>query len=54
VVTREGAEALLQLLPRARFVDVVDASHMVAGDGNDPFSAAVLEFALPLLETNGA
>ena len=50
VVTREAAEALLQLLPHARFVDVADASHMVAGDRNDVFSAAVLEFALPLLQ----
>ena len=48
MVTREAAEALLQLLPHARFVDVADASHMVAGDRNDAFSAAVLEFALPL------
>ncbi len=48
VVTREAAEALLQLLPHARFVDVADASHMVAGDRNDAFNAAVLEFALPL------
>jgi hypothetical protein len=30
-----------------------DASHMVAGDRNDVFSAAVLEFALPLLQANG-
>ena len=50
VVTREAAEALLQLIPRARFVDVADASHMVAGDRNDIFSAAVLEFASPLLK----
>jgi len=53
VVTHEAAEALLRLLPRARFVDVADASHMVAGDRNDVFSAAVLEFALPLLEAIG-
>jgi pimeloyl-ACP methyl ester carboxylesterase len=42
VVTREAAEALLRLLPHARFVDVADASHMVAGDRNGVFSAAVL------------
>ena len=52
VVTREAAEALLQLLPRAQFVDVADASHMVAGDRNDAFSAAVREFALPLIQPN--
>jgi pimeloyl-ACP methyl ester carboxylesterase len=52
VVTREAAEALLQLLPHAQYVDVADASHMVAGDPNDVFSAAVLEFAVPLLQPN--
>ena len=50
VVTPEAAAALLQLIPHAKFVDVADASHMVAGDRNDIFSAAVLEFALPLIE----
>ena len=49
VVTREAAEALLQLIPHALFIDVADASHMVAGDRNDAFTSAVLEFALPLL-----
>jgi pimeloyl-ACP methyl ester carboxylesterase len=41
----------MQVLPQARFVDVADASHMVVGDRNDAFSAAVLEFALPLLRS---
>lgn len=49
VVTPEAAEALLRLLPDAKFVDVAEASHMVAGDRNDAFTSAVLEFALPLL-----
>jgi pimeloyl-ACP methyl ester carboxylesterase len=42
VVTREAVEVLLQLLPHARYVDVAEASHMVAGDRNNVFSAAVL------------
>jgi pimeloyl-ACP methyl ester carboxylesterase len=49
VVTREAAAALLELIPQARFVDVLDATHMVAGDRNDVFSAEVLAFAAPLL-----
>lgn len=53
VVTREAAEALLRLLPHAKFVDVAEASHMVAGDRNDVFTAAVLEFALPLFLAGG-
>jgi pimeloyl-ACP methyl ester carboxylesterase len=53
VVTPAAAEALLHLIPQARFVDVAEATHMVAGDRNDIFSAAVLEFAKPLLQANG-
>ena len=30
--------------PHAEFVDVRDAGHMVAGDVNDAFSEAVIEF----------
>lgn len=29
-----------------RFVDVRDAAHMVAGDANDVFTKAILDFAL--------
>ena len=51
VVTLEAAQALLAIVPHAQFVDVADATHMVAGDRNDVFSAAVLEFAAPLLRS---
>jgi acyl-coenzyme A thioesterase PaaI-like protein len=37
------------MIPQARFVDVADATHMVAGDRNDAFTSAVLDFAAPLL-----
>lgn len=50
VVTLEAARRLLDLIPHARFVDVADATHMVAGDRNDVFTAAVLEFAAPLIQ----
>ena len=49
VVTVEAAQALLRMIPHARYVDVADATHMVAGDRNDAFATAVLEFAEPLL-----
>ncbi|MEZ5409012.1 MAG: alpha/beta hydrolase [Acidimicrobiales bacterium] len=49
VVTVEAAQALLRMIPHARYVDVAEATHMVAGDRNDAFAAAVLEFAEPLL-----
>jgi len=44
VVSADGVRELLAACPRARFVDVTDAGHMVAGDDNDVFSDAVLEF----------
>jgi pimeloyl-ACP methyl ester carboxylesterase len=34
----------LELVPHAEYVDVADARHMVAGDRNDHFSAAVIDF----------
>lgn len=37
-------QEFLQLVPQANYVDVAGARHMVAGDRNDAFSAAILEF----------
>jgi pimeloyl-ACP methyl ester carboxylesterase len=54
VVTLKAAKDLLALLPRAQFVDVADASHMVAGDRNDAFSNVLLDFALTLLAEESA
>jgi pimeloyl-ACP methyl ester carboxylesterase len=34
----------LELVPHASYIDVADARHMVAGDSNDRFSAAILDF----------
>ena len=44
VVNAEGAAELLELIPHAEMVDVPGAGHMVAGDMNDRFNAAVIEF----------
>ena len=44
VVTEEEVEEFLHLIPHAEFVDVDKARHMVAGDRNDIFTAAVQEF----------
>lgn len=44
LLSEEGARDFLALVPHARFADVTDAGHMVAGDRNDRFTAAVLEF----------
>ena len=44
VVTPEGVQAFLEAIPGAKLVDVGDAAHMVAGDQNDVFSQAVVDF----------
>jgi len=44
LLSEEGAREFLALVPHARFADVSDAGHMVAGDRNDRFTAAVLGF----------
>ena len=44
VVSPESARDFLALVPQAEFVDVAGADHMVAGDANDAFNAAVLDF----------
>lgn len=48
IVSREGADEFLELMPLARVVEVDGAGHMVAGDKNDAFNAAVEGFLLEL------
>jgi pimeloyl-ACP methyl ester carboxylesterase len=44
VVSLEGAAEFRAAVPHARFADVSGAGHMVAGDRNDLFTDAVIEF----------
>jgi len=44
LVTEAAAQEFLDLVPHARYTDVSDAGHMVAGDKNDIFANAVIEF----------
>ena len=44
IVTDEGVEELRRLVPHAEVVDILGAGHMVAGDRNDVFNHAVVEF----------
>jgi len=44
VLSEQGAQAFLDLVPSARFANVGQAAHMVAGDRNDIFVSAVAEF----------
>ncbi|UXA19405.1 alpha/beta fold hydrolase [Mycobacterium sp. SMC-4] len=44
LVSRDRATAFLARFPQVAFVDVEGAGHMVAGDRNDLFAEAVLDF----------
>ncbi|MCP4314813.1 MAG: alpha/beta hydrolase [Hyphomicrobiales bacterium] len=44
LVSEDHAEEFLKLVPHARLADVSGAGHMVAGDRNDIFQNAILEF----------
>jgi pimeloyl-ACP methyl ester carboxylesterase len=44
LLSQEGAQEFLEQVPHARFSDVSGAGHMVAGDRNDLFTSAVLDF----------
>ncbi len=44
LLSEENAKTFLAQAPHAKFVDVTGAGHMVAGDRNDKFSAAVVDF----------
>jgi len=44
LLSEEGAQELLELVPHAQLVDVAGAGHMVAGDRNDLFNDAVVTF----------
>ncbi len=44
LVSAAGVREFVDAVPGAQYVDVAHAGHMVAGDQNDTFSAAVLTF----------
>lgn len=44
LVGEEHVREFLDLVPHARFADISGAGHMVAGDRNDVFADAVMEF----------
>ena len=44
VVSNERAAEFMSLVPHAHYADIAEAGHMVAGDQNDAFSSAVIEF----------
>jgi pimeloyl-ACP methyl ester carboxylesterase len=44
LVTDDEVEEFRRLVPHAEYVDVADAAHMIAGDKNDVFTDAVVDF----------
>ncbi len=44
ILTEEGAQRFLELCPHSEYVNVTGAAHMVAGDRNDIFANAVIDF----------
>jgi non-heme chloroperoxidase len=53
VLTEEGAQSFLQLCPHAEYVNVANAAHMVAGDRNDIFGNAVIDFLSRVVPVGG-
>lgn len=43
-LTEAGALSFLALCPHSEFVNITGAGHMVAGDRNDAFAGAVVNF----------
>lgn len=52
LVSPDTVEEFLATVPHATAVDVSNTGHMVAGDDNDAFTAAVLDFLDELHSTN--
>ena len=47
LVTQSEVDDFMDMVPHARYVDVKDAAHMIAGDKNDVFTGAVVDFLAP-------
>ena len=53
VLSEEGAQGFLKLCPHSEYVNVTGAGHMVAGDRNDIFGNAVIEFLSRVVPVGG-
>jgi non-heme chloroperoxidase len=52
LLSEEGAKGFLELCPQSEYVNVMGAAHMVAGDRNDIFIDAVIEFLTRVVPTH--
>ena len=53
VLSEEGAQEFLKMCPHSEYVNVTAAAHMVAGDRNDVFGNAVIEFLSRVVPVGG-
>lgn len=53
VLSEEGARSFLELCPASEYVNISGAGHMVAGDRNDIFAGAVIEFLSRTVPVDG-
>lgn len=49
VLSEEGAQEFLKLVPHSEYISIASAGHMVAGDRNDVFGKAAAEFLTRVL-----
>ena len=54
LLSEEGAQTFLGLCPHSEYVNVTGAGHMVAGDRNDVFATAVIEFLMRKVPVGGS
>ena len=54
ILTDEGVREFLALAPNSEYVNIASAGHMVAGDRNDTFGKAVVEFLTRVVPVTGA
>ncbi len=53
IVDDDGVEDLRRRVPQLEIADIRGAGHMVAGDKNDEFNAAVIEFLTRVMPPAG-
>ena len=44
ILTQNEVDDFLEVITHSEFVEIKDAAHMVAGDRNDIFAAAAIDF----------
>jgi len=54
VLSEAGAQAFLALCPHSEYMNITDAGHMVAGDRNDIFGHAVIDFLARTVPIGGS